>query len=56
MIKINRTDYGILQWAADVGGLYNLISKFFLFMLSFLVAGGAHMFVSFQLMTRNNNS
>ena len=52
-MKINRIDYGIVQWAADVGGLYNLLSKLFMFMLSFLVAGGAHMFVGLQLMTRS---
>ena len=52
LIKINRVDYGILQWAADVGGLYNLLSKLFMFLLSYFVSGGAHMFVSTQLLTR----
>ena len=53
IIKIDRIDYGMFQWAADIGGLYNLFSKLFMFLLSFLVAGGAHMFVGLQLMTRS---
>ena len=53
--KIKRVDYGILQWAADVGGLYNLLSKLFLFLLSFLVGGGAHLFVGTHLMTQTSS-
>lgn len=52
LITKKRNDYGILQWAADVGGLYNLLSKLFMFLLSFLVAGGAHIFVGMQLLTK----
>ena len=49
--KITRIDYGVLDWASNVGGLYNLLSKFFLFLLSFITAGGAHLFVGTQLQT-----
>ena len=49
--RVKRVDYGIVQWASDVGGLYNLLSKLFMFLLSFIVSGGAHMFVGTHLMT-----
>ena len=50
--KVKRVDYGTLQWAAELGGLYNLLSKLFMFLLSFLVGGGAHIFVGTHLMTK----
>lgn len=38
-------DYAVLDLLADIGGLYNILAKLFMFLLSFLVSGGAHLFV-----------
>ena len=54
LTMIERVDYGFLDWASDVGGLYDFIRIGLSLILSLLISNGPSMFVGTQLMTRSN--
>ena len=52
--RVKRVDYSILQWGADVGGLYHIIFKVSTILLTFLIGDSAQMFVGTHLMAKKD--
>ena len=48
----NRTDYGLLDWLSDIGGLYHILTRICFVFLGYYVRKGTSLFVATELISR----